>query len=195
VADNGCLTAQARIGLHSSTPTGNSVQLDLEVRTQTGHRILESCGGFGKTFRDAVGDAIKNFSDGSFHVIYSATTGHSCSHCEEETWEIGGNARRVLISPMVYRGFGGFRPGGPAPIEWFRVMGRHIKECGLTAGLHWIRLYHFESPTAQDTVSEVLLNNEVRPDLQKVLATYDWPHSGNGFYSVRIFMMILEMAG
>src|SRR4029077_4219715 len=63
VADSGCLAAQARIFLFPSTGAWKSIQLDLEVRTSSNHRIMESCGGFGKTHRDAIGDAIRNFAD------------------------------------------------------------------------------------------------------------------------------------
>jgi hypothetical protein len=189
VADSACLAAQARVVLHSSAPTWNSIQLDLEVRTPSGHRILESCGGFGKTLHEAIADAVKNICDGSFHVIYSAMTGQVCSHSEVENWEINEVSRRVFISPMVCRGLG----SSAMPLtEWFRVMERHIKEGQLPAGLHWIRLYHFESKTALQTVSEVLLDNEEWPDLQKALAACDWPPALSGFYSVRIFLMVMD---
>jgi hypothetical protein len=121
------------------------IQLDVEVRTKGGHRILESCGGFGGSMHEAIGDAIMNFCNGSFHVLYSALTGRPCSHCEIETWEIGGVRRRVYISPMVCRGAGSAEEIPQA--DWFPVMRRSIQESRLSPGLHWIRLYHFDCPT------------------------------------------------
>jgi hypothetical protein len=92
---------------------------------------------------------------------------------------------------MVCRGHG---PAGEIPqTEWFDVMARSIKESKLPPGLHWIRLYHFECPTAA-TVNEVLLDNEPWTDLQMHLGSYSWPPVAGGFYSVRIFLVIKDLS-
>jgi hypothetical protein len=185
----GGFAAQPRIFVQSQTASFCVVQLDVEVRTTAGHRILESCGGFGRSRHEAIGDAIRGFCDGSFHVLVTALTGRSCSHCEVETWEIGGVPRRVFIGPEVCRGTG---PDGEVPqTDWFLAMRRSIQESSLSSGFHWVRLYHFECPTAE-TVNEVLLDNETWAELEAELGTCEWPPPAGGFYSVRVFLMIMD---
>ncbi len=190
VAESGDFGAQARVFVHPAGSAMCSIQLDVEVRTATGHRIIESCGGFGSSLHAAIGDAIKSFCDGSFHVIYSALTGEPCSHCEIEDWKIGGIPRRVYISPMVCRGQGS--PGENPGTAWFDQMEQHIKRSSLPAGLHWIRLYHLECPTAK-TTNEVLLDNKPWTDLQTQLGSYAWPPPVNSYYSVRMFLVIMDL--
>jgi hypothetical protein len=188
-AEAGGFAAQARIFIHSQTATFCSVQLDVEVRTTAGHRILESCGGFGRSRHEAIGDAIRGFCDGSFHVLVTALTGRSCSHCEVETWAIGGVPRRVIIGPMVCRGTG--PDGEVTQTEWFHAIRRGIQESSLPPGLHWIRLYHFERPPA-GTINEVLLDNETWAEREAELGACEWPPPAGGFYSVRVFLMIMD---
>lgn len=189
VGDSGCLVAQARVFTHSQTPALCSIQLDLEVKLPSGTSILESCAGLGGSLHSAIGDAIKNLCDGSFHVLFSAFTGQSCSHCEIETWEINGRSRRVFIGPMVAR----MMPAGELPsTDWFSEMTQDIKKAHPAHGLHWVRLYHAESPNANPT-SEVLLDNQEWPELQNRMASYSWPKK-NYFYSVRIFLVITDQS-
>ncbi len=187
-AESGCLTARAWVATMFTNPTFLSIQLNLEVVTDHGERILESCGGFGKSRSQAIGDALDNFCNGSFHPIYSALTGQPCAHCEVEHWQIDGRSRWVFLGPMVIRGY--LPPDEPSARTWFSVMEQHIKASSLVGGLHWIRLYHMEAPTAE-TVSEVLLDNEMSPVLQADLASCPWPVTDR-FYSVRVFLMVTD---
>jgi hypothetical protein len=190
VADDGCLTAQVRIFTISSTGNRICIHLDLDVRLPTGQSLLESCAGVGGTRSEAIADAIRNIADGSFHVIFLALTGRSCSHCEIESWRVGEVERQVFISPMVCRGHAPL--DDPFFREWFSTMQEAIQATGLAPGIHWIRLYQFKA-SFMDPVSEALLDNDDWPEIQRMLARLSWPPA-DWFYSVRIFLLMKDAA-
>lgn len=188
VANAGLFFAQARVFVHSETSAFSNIQLDLDVRTPDGVAILESCGGLGETRHSAIADAINNMSNGSFHVIFSALTQKTCSHCEVEHWTVNGTQRTVYVGPMVTRSN---QPADFAfPIGWFAEMKKAIETHSLDQNMHWIRLYHMEFENGAP-VNECLVDNQTDPILQSTLGDCDWTAT-NGFYSVRIFLIIAK---
>jgi hypothetical protein len=186
VAESVGLAAQARVFSRALRHEVFSAQLDFDVRATAlaGRNILESCGGFGISVGLAVGDAIRNLCEGSFHVIFSALTGQACSHCEVEDWVVDGRPRKLFIGPIVGRG-----PETPRA-DWFAAMELAIGGTAMPPGFHWLRLYHAEIPGGEPT-SEALLDNEHCPTLQMALGSLEWPRSEN-FASVRLFMIITD---
>ena len=69
-------------------------------------------------------------------------------------------------------------------------MERKIKERPLSAGIHWLRLYHFQC-SGVDAVNEALLDNETCPVLEQHCADFPWPKCEQ-FYSTRLFLIITD---
>ncbi len=189
VADSGCLQARAEIS-HGLTTPKFSIQLDVDVVFPSGETISEACAGFGSTLHDAIGDSIVNFCNGPFHVILSAATGQICSHCDSEEWEFDGKFRRVLISPVVTRGLDVERQS--LTVEWFSWVASEIQQNSLTDEMHWFRFFHGQYPNGAQ--SEVLFNNIPSAGSQQALEEYPWPVA-EGYYSVRVFVVVLAVAG
>jgi len=57
--------------------------------------------------------------------------------------------------------------------------------------MHWIRLYHLELEGGEPT-NECLLDNQSHHALESTLRGWDWPAVKQGFYSVRVFLMIAK---
>ena len=188
-ADSGCLKARARVFKGKMAADHCTVQVDLEIVAPGIPSLLESSAGLGPDWNGAVLEALRQLCDGSFHVIFSALSGHSCTHCETETWEIGGTRRQVIIGPSMTRASApdrdALQPG------WFQWIERSIQKMDLRPGFHWIRLYHCES-TITKTLTEALLNNGPCQFLEEALASYQWP-AAKEFYSVRLFMIVRDL--
>lgn len=177
--------AQAQLTSRQEVNGTYSVQLDLVIHLREGPTIIESCGGFGKTLDLAGLDAFQNFSTGSFHELFAALTGLPCSHVEIETWEIAGKERQVYLGAITGRSnIKGWLPF----TEWFHHIEPEIRKLDLSPDLHWLRLYHGQ--VGEKTFSdEALLDNHPSSHLQACLEAFPWPKA-DGFYSVRIFMVI-----
>lgn len=186
LAESGLFVSHCQVTNLSENQTTYAIRLDVFVAFDSGEEVIESFVGIGENRYDAIGNAIKYFCDGSFHVIYSSVSGTSCSHCELETWTINGTSRRVYLGPLTTRGDVSFQ--NTSLIDWFKDVEVEIKALQLSAGRHWLRFFHAEMGDEQST-SEVLLDNHSHPEIQKKLEVYNWPKT-DGYYSVRIFLMI-----
>lgn len=186
VAQSGCLLAQARVHLGAQRPAQSLIQLDLEVVARDGSKILESALGIGENLHEAIRNGVQALAEGSFHVIFAALTGQSCSHCDQEEWTVAGLAKTAYIGPVTGRG--GEGAGQPPSIEWYGPLEAKIRTLPLGPGLHWFRFYHAEPPGSAP-ISEALANNLPHPELEALLAAYAWPKTGR-FYSIRLFIIL-----
>jgi hypothetical protein len=163
-----------------------TVQLDVRVSLDSGHRIIEAFGGFGDTKEKAIADGIQNFTLNSFHVILASFFDPQDDQVTIEDWTIGGQERQVIIGPMGMRG----TPPDPAnpSTEWFKQFEGKLKAKKIPPGLHWIRVYYGQIDN-QAKELEVLLDNEIWQEMQQDLATISWP-KGKEFFSIRVFLVI-----
>lgn len=183
---NSCrFKGQARIFMKHGSPPQGAIQLDVDITTADGRTILESVAGIGATMHEAILNGLRAYAEGSFHVIFSALTGRHCSHCDIETWSIGGVTRRVFLGPITTRGVRNRE--NPKPNDWFPAAEAQIKALPLDQKLHWIRFYHAEIEN-RDPINEVLLDNEPS-SLRDVFEKHTWPKS-QGFYSVQLFIIV-----
>ena len=169
---------------------GKSLQLDVCIEIGMGRALIESFGGIGGGWEEALADAGQNFISNSFHVILAAffTEGYD-EQISRETWEIDGVERTVILGNIGLRGSKAAE-ANTLPLDWFEAFEQKIKERPLDEGSHWIRLYyaHLDNKTI---ACEVLLDNETWDELQDEMADFDWPERKD-FYSVRLFLIVTE---
>jgi|GEM_PF-654116 len=179
----------ASVGGEFRQPAGMSVQLDVMFAFAPGRMIVESFGGIGETRETAIADALRSFAANSFHVLLAAFLRpgdeQAAQQVTREEWSIGGATRRVTLGAAL-------RGKPPTPAEaWTDCLQRflqRIQGTSLSPETHWLRLYYGQ---AQGKVLsfEVLLDNEVWPEMQSEIAALDWP-AGEEFYSVRVFLVV-----
>lgn len=187
MVDTGALLTRACCYNLRQHPGTLILQVDfVTLACPSGHHIIESFAGIGADKGLAIQDACKGFQDCSFHPLFAALLGRECSHCEVESWTIGGLKRRVTMGLLRTRGHFQHEnwPGHFAEIQ--KILESHA----LPSGLHWIRVFYCHSPSAEPT-TEVLVDNDIEEALQAAVGRLDWPKAAE-FYSVRLFMVIQD---
>lgn len=177
--------ARASFMIMGSSPNHVSMQLDVALELWAGRVLIESCGGFGDTAREAERDAVENFARCSLHVLLGAFLRPPDEQVEVEEWEISGVRRRVILGGLVSRGV---PPSGGTAHAWFRELERALKTLPLVSGTHWLRVYYAQN-RSQPMMLEVLLDNEEWPELKAALEKAPWPH-GKDFFSQRLFLVL-----
>src|SRR5260370_9811463 len=172
-------------------PDTHSVQLDFQMELDSGENLTESFAGIGESRDKAIKDAVDNFALNSFPVIMAAfftpqDNPVKIKNVRIENWSIEGTERRVVIGPI---GMQGKAPDSSnTPLDWFKQIEEKLKSTHLFAGTHWISIYYGQIDN-HPLKLEVLVNNEVWEQMQKELATIDWP-KGKKSFSLLVFMVI-----
>jgi hypothetical protein len=181
-----------RMNGEAFNPRERAGQLDFRLGIAPGRTVCESVAGIGTTPDAQIEDGLRAFASNSFHVLLSAFFGvprleHGADH---EEWEIGGVKRTVVLGTIGTRF--GFPLGtdDKPDIGFFRAFKRHVRAQPLSAGTHWVRLYHMRSG-GECTANEVLLDNRQWPELESAMAAFDWPASERR-YDVRLFLVIRD---
>ena len=181
------LRAGAAVVRETKHASALSVQLDVRVEVAPGRTIIESFVGVGQAPEQAVGDALRNFTANSFHVLLAAffRPGDD-EQVSREEWVIGGRKSRVTVGNVGVRG----KPPaqGESLVSWFKHFAEKLKHKQLGPGTHWVRLYYAQMG-GQATACEVLLDNAAWGEMQSEMAVLDWP-AGVDFYSVRVFLVV-----
>ncbi len=174
-------------------PDTHSVQLDFQMELDSGENLTESFAGIGESRDKAIKDAVDNFALNSFPVIMAAfftpqDNPVKIKNVRIENWSIEGTERRVVIGPIGMRG----KAPDPSntPLDWFKQIEEKLKSTHLFAGTHWISIYYGQIDN-HPLKLEVLVNNEVWEQMQKELATIDWP-KGKESFSLRVFIVIQD---
>jgi hypothetical protein len=169
-------------------PEAYSAQLDFQLRLDSGRTLIESFAGVGKTRESAVKDAVENFIRTSFHVILAAFFDAPNDQVTIEHWNIGGKDHQIIVAPLGMRGTSPNPSKSPQGL--FKQIEEKLLSKQLDPGIHWLRVYYGQFNN-RGIELEVLLDNETWDEMQKELATIDWP-KGKEFFSLRVFMVIRE---
>jgi hypothetical protein len=166
---------------------GYSVQLDIQAAVAREVIIVESFAGMGDSEQAAILDAVENLCHSSLHVFLAALWDQvDDQQVTVERWEIGDARWRVFIGNYVIRTSEGLQVA--IPEDAFPTTERLIRGLPLEGDLHWIRTF-FSNVTLEDTVIEVLHNNEVWEAAQDAISRLEWPRTDK-FYSVRNFLIM-----
>lgn len=163
-AQAACYFIQAFLG-------GCSVQLDVVLVPWEGQLVIESCGGFGRSFEEARDEAFARFTEGALPVLLATFVRPPGGEVRVEHWEIAGVRRRVIIGKLQERG----EPASePATRAWRGAVEQAIQGLALPTGLHWLRVFHAHQPH-HPRVLEFLLDNTYSAELGAVLEHAPWP--------------------
>ncbi len=136
--------------------------------------------------------AMNVFANASFHVLLPAFFGTPpCHGTERETWSIGGRPRDVysgLITTLL--NYPPPKVDGMPNLDFFPQFITRLKTTSLPPGTHWIRIAQ-ERIAGEIGLNEVLLDNELWPEMMDFMAGLDWPFADTS-YDVRVFLVVRE---
>lgn len=172
---------------HREAVNGHSVMLQIDVALG-GDQVIQECfAGIGASKRDAIKNALENFSQNSLHVFLAALW--DCAEPSQvsiEDWGIGDQSWKVAIGNFGIRSF------HKRPVEIadgaFALIERLVRALDLNGEIFWVRTF-FCNLNATDRVSEALLNNDMWKEAQDAIMSLPWAPSED-YYSVRNFMIL-----
>lgn len=170
---------------------GTSARLDVQVAVSEESWPVESFAGLGVSHEDAARNALENFCTGSFHVLLGAFYGlPDQSQVTIEQWQLSGVEYDATLGNYTTRSFDGL--GTPIPEQVFPLLESMIRDLPGTEPLYWVRLFYCNL-TADQRVTEVLLNNEPWQPAQAAIAGLPW-ESRDSYYSARLFLVLQRRA-
>jgi hypothetical protein len=179
----------ARVFPHAR-PSGVLLQVDYEVRhpALATHRLLESFGGGGGTWHDAIGQTIQKFERASLHAIIATFLDRSA--CQDQvTWERyehpSGQFELCLGSQLHL-----YSPGPPAEFgPVFDALLAALRDVALSPAVHALRVFTCHQEGAL-TTNEVLLDNEPWEAGQAVVTGAHWQVPGV-MVGTRVFSLLV----
>lgn len=167
-----------------------ALQLDMRLTLGDGRLLCESVGGIHTDDTAAIHDGLPAFQRATLPVLLEAFFDRP-RLVDRLRWTIGGTKRIVFVGQITTR-FGFPRTAEDKPdIGFFFHFKKLLEAWPLPAGTHWIRVYHARMKE-KVLSNEVLLDNDVWPEMQDAMAAFDWPPTGNKTYDVRVFVVIRD---
>lgn len=167
-----------------------SLQVDFAVQDGrlSGGRLLESFGGFGATWRAAVGDALRKFEQGSVHVLIAGLFDEaSCAdQVTWETWPHPEGPRRVCLGPQL----GLYGRGAPPLAPLVDRLRDALARVPLGTSIHALRIFTMRQG-ARSFSDEVLLDGEPWAEGQQLCAGFEWPTDVETLWGTRLFALVL----
>jgi hypothetical protein len=162
------------------------VQLDMEIITPDGRRLIESVTGIGADGPDA---AVKNgmltLAMSSLDVLLRTFWDAQCPELDAEQWQTAAGPRQALMSSLNLRG--GIK--ADALPDLYAMVRPAVAE-RITKDLHWLRIFRCCGPTPH---TEVLFDNEDWADLRTAIDALPWPQTAQ-YSSVRWFLTVSDPA-
>ena len=160
--------------------------LQIEVLHHDSELMIECFAGIGED-NDAITDALQNFCLNSFHVFAVAFWDlPQDNQVTIEQWEIQGVTYQAYLGAMGTRLMSNDE-FPTLPENWFDSFSSEIQKESNLDTLAWFRL--FIGNNQGDLTVEVLRNNDVCEEIQKVMRELDWI-TLDGYYSIRHFMIL-----
>ena len=160
--------------------------LQIEVLHHDSELMIECFAGIGED-NDAITDALQNFCLNSFHVFAVAFWDlPQGDQVTIEQWEIQGVTYQAYLGAMGTRLMSNDE-FPTLPENWFDSFSSEIQKESNLDTLAWFRL--FIGNNQGDLTVEVLRNNDVCEEIQKVMRELDWI-TLDGYYSIRHFMIL-----
>lgn len=162
---------------------GEPGRLDVDIVISEDRHIEESFAGEG-VGEAACRNALEAFEHSVFHVVLAA-----CWYVTDDrrmqlqSWDIGVRTWDVFIGPLVSS-----RDGVELSDEFVPALRVALQNESLNPELHWVRLFYRRSDDGR-VDAEALLDNELWPGGDRLLAALAWPVTDAG-YSVRGFIAL-----
>ncbi|MCA9604256.1 MAG: hypothetical protein KC619_01590 [Myxococcales bacterium] len=148
--------------------------------------LLESFGGVGATYRDAIGDTVKKLERGSVHVIIAGLLDQTS--CEEqvewETWPHPGGPIRVCLGGQLRLYGDGAPPMGPL-LDRLRDA---LAGVALSPTIHALRVFTMRMGD-RVYADEVLLDGQPWAEGLALVGAYAWPHVEH-VWGTRLFALL-----
>jgi hypothetical protein len=173
--------------LYARSVRRGRVHLQLDVRASGGaigtRELCLSCSDLSDRFDDAVTKCWTKVQLGTLHPLLAALVDPRFAEREAQTEAWGGYTAYVGNQVRQY--------DVPADLDCTPVVDR-IRDAWLasapTRELHWLSLFVMVRVDGENTY-EVLLDNQVWPAGEAILAAHPWP-AATGFYTSRIFITL-----
>jgi hypothetical protein len=163
---------------------GISIQLEIRLELWPGRLMTETFEGIGPSEVEALGDAIRNFSLGSLHVLLAAFFGIRYDDLVSgDHWMVGGVRRDVVVSRETRRGV--VPKDDP---DWYRGLSEATNRLGLAEGTHWIRAFIGRNGN-EPLVCEVTLDGAPWEAMEAELSRLPW-RPVEGLVTSRRFLII-----
>lgn len=168
-------------------PREDTGLLEIDVLLEDQRIINESFAGIGLGY-EGIKDALENFCINSFHVFLAAFWGlNDLDQVLTEEWNFQGKIYTVYIGNFGTRSSTGVKPAIPTGL--FEAIENAIKNEPLESNLSWFRCFFCN--LKEDQTFEALKDNEVWELGLSTLRSLQWMET-NGYYSVRIFLIVRE---
>jgi len=167
--------------------------MDVELVTDTGRRIFESFGDFGKDISTAINNNLSNFSLGVLHPMLAA---FGCSlpgvlgQVDLEQWEINGRNWKACIGAIVPKTNAPVSDIIRPPEQFFSTIEKTIRSQILENELHWFRSYYVQNNDAIAASEFIMDNSAVVDGDRKFLDLPVIPHAE--FFSCRNFIILKQ---
>ncbi len=186
VGDN---TTRLQAGLYDSKQYDNGgfvIEVEFTIRLPSGREITEFVAGMGDTEKQAIDDALLNFTLTTFHVVYKGFINAADPHMTMTTVAINGVSREVITGDILMRGTA---ESQNIDLNAMRAEIRGVlKNLPLTPGPHWIKIVYSQNNGEPLTVA-VSLDNADHPDMTEAVKGLKWPLR-EGFYMAKQFIVI-----
>ena len=177
-----------RAGLYDSNRNekGFVVEVEFSVQLPNGREIVEFVAGNGATEKEAINDAMLNFTVTTFHVIYKGLMNDADPHMRAIPLEINGKKRDVIAGDILMRG-----TASTTEIDLHAVRNEIqglLKNVALSPELHWIKIVYGQNDNVP-VIAAATLDNADHPGITDGLRRLNWPRR-DGFYMAKQFIII-----
>jgi len=170
------------------------VQLDIHVLLPN-QTIVESFVSHASSLEEAIDEAFEQFEVNIMHTLIMAFW-DSAKKVENgigtNQWEINGHQWQAVISNYGYRGDEPLDDIIDDSDDMFIEVEKAIKNLPLDKDIYAIRSVYTNVGDGQK-ITEVLINNEVFPELEKSISELNWKQT-ESYYSVRNFVILMKLA-
>jgi hypothetical protein len=167
-----------------------ALQIDVRLGIEPDRTLIESVAGIGTEDEPSIRDGLAAFHRGTIAVLLAAFFGKP-DLVVRQRWTVGERKRLVFIGQVTTR-FGMPKDtNGKADIRFFDHFKANLLAQPLPLGVHWIR-HHQMRMDGKVMSNEVLLDNNLWPEMQDMMAAFDWPPSEDKTYDARVFLVMRD---
>jgi hypothetical protein len=178
---------------HAQSRSDHNVVIQLDITSRTAALgetpLIDSFGGIGDDFEEAVRNAFSKFLLGSFHVLAEALIDHQCDETQVEwlNWSNGKDSWRVCCGPILTQATGQatLSPG----FEGYLTKLESAFAASAAPGPHWLRIF-VGYLDGKMIGSEVVMDGEDWTLAQDLMARHDWA-PGDRYQTLRNLIIAL----
>jgi len=186
VGDNATRLQASLYGSKRHEKGGFVVEVEFTIRLQSRREITEFVAGTGETEKEAINDALLNFTLTTFHVVYKGFINAADPHMTMTNVAMNGVNREVIAGDIFMRGTASSKEIDLGAMR-AEIQGA-LKSLPLTPGPHWFKIVYSQMDGKAMTVA-VTLDNADHLSLTDAVKRLKWPHR-DGFYMAKQFIVV-----